>query len=163
MTYSCRCADAVMHMMLAREVLPTEQHGTQSPTSHVGGSTGKAAPDIMVDDAGVAAAGAQGGVVPGQSPDACAVALEAADLLVAHHVPDLHCAGVGPNCQVLAISSPGHAGDVVVAALRACCHLCYAARGGIPEEDSLPQGHCYLHGMTWCSERWHLITSQLPP
>ena len=43
----------------------------------------------MVDDAGVAAAGGEGGVVPGQGAHACRVAPQAADLLVARYVPDL--------------------------------------------------------------------------
>lgn len=53
------------------------------------GGVGEGAPDVVVEDDGVAAAGGKHVLVPGQGADARGVALEAPNLLAALRIPDL--------------------------------------------------------------------------
>ena len=78
------------------------------------GTRGRRAPDIMVDDEGVAAAGGQGGARPGHGGDARGVALESADLFHARCVPDLDLRARCTHRHMLAVRRPRHTRDIVV-------------------------------------------------
>ena len=77
----------------------------------------------MVEDAAIASARAQGAVVPGQRSDSRGVAPECPDLLDPVNVPDLHLSACSAHAEVLAIRSPGDAGDVVISLAELSEHL----------------------------------------
>ncbi len=64
-------------------------------------------PDVVVDDDGVAAAGRQRVLVPGQGADSRGVALERPDLLPPRRVPDLDRRRGGAHRDVLACAACG--------------------------------------------------------
>jgi hypothetical protein len=102
----------------------------------------KRAPDIVVDDEGVAAASGQRGAGPGHGGDASGVALERADLLHARRVPDLHLRARGAHRHVLAIRRPRHARHIIIL-VRALHQL--RTTPALPVQDPAP---CWL--LTTC-------------
>ena len=86
---------------------------------------------VPVVDHAVPAARAEDGVVPGHAAHAVRVPVQLPDLLAAAGIPDLHLGIRGAHREVLAVSTPRHAADVV-ALTGAGAELLHTTGAGIP-------------------------------
>lgn len=107
------------------------------------GSTAGGVPDIMVLDVAIPSSRAQRSVVPGKCRYPCAMATQGTNLLHPVHIPDLHLRTGCANAEVLTISCPGYAGDVVICLTQLCKKLDRPIRR-IPEVSSVAQRNSNL-------------------